>query len=123
MLDLRLFRNRTFLGATVIVATLAGGSFGVFVYLSLFLLDVAGGSPVEVGLWLAPLAIAAFVTSLGAGRLAGRVPLTGALALGMGADRGRAAADDRRRRGLVVAAPARRASWSSARAPGSPTRS
>jgi EmrB/QacA subfamily drug resistance transporter len=84
MLELRLFRNRTFLGATVIVATLAGGSFGVFVYLSLFLLDVAGGSPVEVGLWLAPLALAAFVTSLGAGWLAERVPLTGALALGMG---------------------------------------
>ncbi len=61
MLDLRLFRNRTFLGATVIVATLAGGSFGVFVYLSLFLLDVGGGSPVEVGLWLAPLALVAFV--------------------------------------------------------------
>jgi MFS family permease len=84
MIELRLFRNRTFLGATVIVATLAGGSFGVFVYLSLFLLDVAGGSPVEVGLWLAPLALAAFVTSLAAGRLAERVPLTGALALGMG---------------------------------------
>jgi EmrB/QacA subfamily drug resistance transporter len=83
MLDLRLFRNRTFLGATVIVATLAGGSFGVFVYLSLFLLDVDGGSPVEVGLWLAPLALVAFVTSLSAGRMAGRVPLTGALALGM----------------------------------------
>ena len=28
MLDLRLFRNSTFLGATLIVATLAGGSFG-----------------------------------------------------------------------------------------------
>ena len=84
MIDLRLFRNRTFLGATVIVATLAGGSFGVFVYLSLFLLDVGGGSPVEVGLWLAPLALAAFVTSLGAARLTGRVPLNGALALGMG---------------------------------------
>ena len=67
MLDLRLFRNRTFLGATVIVATLAGGSFGVFVYLSLFLLDVGGGSPVEVGLWLAPLALVAFVSSLVAG--------------------------------------------------------
>src|SRR3954471_3261172 len=84
MLDLRLFRNRTLLGATVIVATLAGGSFGVFVYLSLFLVDVGGCSPVEVGLWLAPLAIAAFLTSLGAGRMAGRVPLTGALATGMG---------------------------------------
>jgi EmrB/QacA subfamily drug resistance transporter len=83
MLDLRLFRNKTFLGATVIVATLAGGSFGTFVYLSLFLLDVRGGSPVEVGLWLAPLAIVAFGVSLLAGRLSARVPLTAALALGM----------------------------------------
>jgi len=83
MLDLRLFRNRTFLGATIIVATLAGGSFGAFVYLSLFLLDVRGGSPVEVGLWLAPLAIVAFAVSLGAGRLSGRIPLRGALAAGM----------------------------------------
>ena len=33
---------------------------------------------------LAPLALSAFATSLGAGRLAGRVPLTGTLALGMG---------------------------------------
>ncbi len=83
MLDLRLFRNKTFLGATLIVATLAGGSFGSFVYLSLFLLDVRGGSPVEVGLWLAPLAIVAFVFSLVAGRLSARVPLTAGLALGM----------------------------------------
>ena len=83
MLDLRLFRNKTFLGATLIVATLAGGSFGTFVYLSLFLLDVRRGSPVEVGLWLAPLAIVAFVFSLVAGRLSARVPLTAGLALGM----------------------------------------
>jgi MFS family permease len=83
MLDLRLFRNRTFLGATLIVATLAGGSFGTFVYLSLFLLDVRGGTPVEVGLWLAPLAIVAFVVSLAAGRLSARVPLTAGLAAGM----------------------------------------
>jgi EmrB/QacA subfamily drug resistance transporter len=83
MLDLRLFRNRTFLGATVIVTTLSGGAFGAFVYLSLFLLDVRQGTPVEVGLWLAPLAIVAFVVSLVAGRMSARVPLRGALAAGM----------------------------------------
>jgi len=83
MLDLRLFRNRTFLGATVIVAVLAGGSFGAFVYISLFLLSVTGGSPVEVGLWLAPLALVAFAVSLLAGRLSARVPLRGAIAAGM----------------------------------------
>jgi len=83
MLDLRLFRNRTFLGATVIVASLSAGSFGAFVYLSLFMLDVRRGTPVEVGLWLAPLAIVAFAVSLAAGRLSHRVPLRGALVLGM----------------------------------------
>lgn len=84
MLDLRLFRNRTFLGATLIVAVLAGGSFGSFVYLALFLLAVRGGTPVEVGLWLAPLALVAFAVSLVAGRLSRHVPLRGALAAGMG---------------------------------------
>lgn len=83
MLELRLFRNRTFLGATVIVAVLAGGSFGAFVYISLFLLSVTGGSPTEVGVWLAPLALAAFLSSLVAGRLTGRIPLRGAIATGM----------------------------------------
>ncbi|HYH89205.1 MAG TPA: MFS transporter [Solirubrobacteraceae bacterium] len=83
MLDLALFRNRTFLGATVIVTSLSAGSFGAFVYLSLFMLDVRRGSPVEVGLWLAPLAVVAFGVSLAAGRLSERVPLRGALVVGM----------------------------------------
>ena len=38
---------------------------------------------VEVGLWLAPLALVAFATSLLAGRLSARVPLRGAIAAGM----------------------------------------
>ena len=84
MLDLRLFRNRTFLGATLAVGLLAGGSFGIFVYLALFLLVVRGGTPVQVGLWLAPLALVAFAVSLTAGELSRRVPLRGALAAGMG---------------------------------------
>src|SRR4051794_30530844 len=54
MLDLRLFRNRTFAGATLIVALLAGGAFGAFVYVTLFLLDVQNRDPVEAGLALPP---------------------------------------------------------------------
>ena len=53
MLDLGLFRNRTFAGATLIVALLAGGTFGAFVYVTLFLLDVQDRDPVEAGLVLA----------------------------------------------------------------------
>ena len=83
MLELSLFRNRTFTGATVIVALLAGGSFGAFAYLTLFLLDVQGRDPIEAGLVLAPLALVSFAVSALAGRAQERVPLRGALATGM----------------------------------------
>ena len=83
MLDLRLFRNRTFAGATLIVALLAGGAFGAFVYVTLFLLDVQGRGPVEAGIVLAPLALVSFVVSAAAGRASERVPLRGALVAGM----------------------------------------
>jgi EmrB/QacA subfamily drug resistance transporter len=83
MLDLRLFRNRTFAGATLIVALLAGGTFGAFVYITLFLLDVQGRDPVEAGLVLAPLALVSFVVSAAAGRASERVPLRAALVAGM----------------------------------------
>ena len=83
MLDLRLFRNRTFAGATLIVALLAGGPFGAFVYVTLFLLDVQDRDPVEAGLVLAPLALVSFVVSAAAGRASERVPLRGALVAGM----------------------------------------
>jgi len=83
MLDLRLFRNRTFTGASVVVALLGGATFGSFVYLSLFLLNVQGRSPVEAGLVLAPLAAVSFAVSLVAGRINERVPLRGALVGGL----------------------------------------
>jgi EmrB/QacA subfamily drug resistance transporter len=83
MLDLALFGNRTFAGATAIVALLAGGPFGAFVYVTLFLLDVQERDPVEAGLVLAPLALVSFVVSAAAGRASERVPLRGALGAGM----------------------------------------
>jgi predicted MFS family arabinose efflux permease len=83
MLDLGLFRNRTFTGATAVVALLAGGPFGAFVYVTLFLLDVQERDPVEAGLVLAPLALVSFVVSAVAGRMSERVPLRGALLGGM----------------------------------------
>ena len=83
MLDLRLFRNRTFAGATAIIALLAGGPFGAFVYLTLFLLEAQHRDPVEAGLMLSPLALVSFVVSAAAGRASERVPLRGALIAGM----------------------------------------
>ena len=83
MLDLGLFRNRTFTGATLVVSLLAVGPFGAFVYVTLFLLTIQGRGPVETGLVLAPLALVSFVVSALAGRLSERVPLRAALVAGM----------------------------------------
>jgi EmrB/QacA subfamily drug resistance transporter len=83
MLDLALFSNRTFTGASLVVALLAGGTFGAFVFVTLFLLDVQHRDPIEAGLVLAPLAVVSFVVSALAGRWSERVPLRGALVTGM----------------------------------------
>jgi EmrB/QacA subfamily drug resistance transporter len=83
MLNLSLFANRTFTGASLVVALLAGGTFGAFVFVTLFLLDVQGRDPIEAGLVLAPLAVVSFVVSALAGRASHRVPLRGALVAGM----------------------------------------
>ena len=83
MLDLALFSNRTFTGASLVIALLAGGAFGVFVYVMLFLLEAQGRGPVEAGLVLAPLAIVSFVVSALAGRVSERLPLRAALVAGM----------------------------------------
>jgi EmrB/QacA subfamily drug resistance transporter len=83
MIDLSLFRNRTFTGASLVVAGLAGLTFGAFVYVSLFLLNVQERSAIEAGLVLAPLAVVSFVVSALAGRMSGSVPLAPALAGGL----------------------------------------
>jgi EmrB/QacA subfamily drug resistance transporter len=83
MLEMSLFGNRTFTGATVLIALLAGATFGAFVFVTLFLLQVQGRDPVEAGLVLAPLALVSFVVSAAAGRASERVPLRGGLVAGM----------------------------------------
>jgi EmrB/QacA subfamily drug resistance transporter len=83
MLDLGLFATPTFTGACLVVLVMAGCSFGSFVYLTLFLLDIAGASPTAVGLQLMPLSVAAFVVSVIGGRYATRLPVRAGLSAGM----------------------------------------
>jgi EmrB/QacA subfamily drug resistance transporter len=83
MLDLGLFATPTFTGACLVVLVMAGCSFGSFVYLTLFLLDIAGASPTAVGLQLMPLSVAAFVVSVLGGRYATRLPVRAGLSAGM----------------------------------------
>ena len=49
MLDLRLFRNATFSGANAAMLLVALAMFGVFFYVSLYIQQILGYSPVEAG--------------------------------------------------------------------------
>ncbi|GAA2843800.1 MFS transporter [Crossiella cryophila] len=74
MIDLRLFASRAFTTATLTLVlgifVLWGTNYAVAQYLQL----VAGLTPLTAGLWTAPSAIGVIVGSLGATRLARRLP-------------------------------------------------
>ncbi|MFJ9642481.1 DHA2 family efflux MFS transporter permease subunit [Streptomyces sp. NPDC101206] len=74
MLDLSLFRDRTFAGVMVAALLLSGAAFSYLMYVSLWLQSVEGLSPVGAGLVLVPLSAAAFLVSAAAGRLLHGVP-------------------------------------------------
>jgi EmrB/QacA subfamily drug resistance transporter len=57
MLDLSLFRNRTYTGANVVVLLTALAMFGVFFFVSLYMQNVLGFSPVEAGAAFLPMTV------------------------------------------------------------------
>ncbi|WP_435177144.1 MFS transporter [Actinacidiphila sp. bgisy145] len=90
MLDLSLLRRPTFSGLLGSAVLFQAGSFGALVYVSLWLQNVLGLSPIRGGLALMPLAVASFVVAAAAGRHAHRfspaVPVgVGMVLIGIGA--------------------------------------
>jgi predicted MFS family arabinose efflux permease len=73
MLDLTLFRNRTYVGANLGVLLVALAMFGVFFFVSLYLQTILGYSPVEAGAAFLPMTLLIIVIAPLAGRLADRV--------------------------------------------------
>ena len=57
MLDLSLFRNRTFASGNLIQLITGFGIFGVYFFLSLYVQDVLGFSPTKAGLVFVPMAL------------------------------------------------------------------
>jgi EmrB/QacA subfamily drug resistance transporter len=57
MLDLSLFANRTFTGATIALMLWAFGLFGIYFYTSLYLQHVLGFSPTTAGAAFVPMAL------------------------------------------------------------------
>jgi EmrB/QacA subfamily drug resistance transporter len=82
MLDLSLFRCPAFAGASIVAFTLSSSFFAMFLYLTLYIQDVLGYSPLQAGLRFLPTTLMTFIVAPIAGKLSVRVPVR--LLLGSG---------------------------------------
>jgi hypothetical protein len=90
MADLRLFRRRSFAATGFVAFAISATVIGMISYLSLYVQNTLGYSPVQGGLRFLPLFVASFTVALLTGRLIGKVPMRGR--------RGSARCSSRRRR-------------------------
>jgi EmrB/QacA subfamily drug resistance transporter len=84
MLDLNLFRNRAFNGVSIVAFCLSGGSFALFLYITIYMQGVLDYSPLEAGVRFLPLTVLSFVASPISGSLSHRVPLRILMGVGLG---------------------------------------
>jgi len=82
MLDLTLFRRPAFAGASIVAFAVSASMFSMFLYLTLYIQDVLGYSPLQAGLRFLPVTLLSFAVAPIAGRLSVRVPVR--LLLGVG---------------------------------------
>jgi EmrB/QacA subfamily drug resistance transporter len=82
MLELGLFRNPTFLGASLAAVALGASLYSVLLYITLYLQDILGYSAFQAGLRFLPLTLLVLLAAPIAGRLSAHVPLR--LLLGAG---------------------------------------
>jgi EmrB/QacA subfamily drug resistance transporter len=83
MLDLSLFRKPAFTGAQIAAFSLHASMFSMFLYLTLYLQNILGYSPLEAGLRFLPVSLLSFVVAPVAGKLAERLPVRAFLGAGL----------------------------------------
>jgi EmrB/QacA subfamily drug resistance transporter len=83
LMPLRIFASRTLTAANLVIFTLGASVFAMWYFVSLYLQQVLGYSPIEAGLSFLPMTGAIIVASTFAGRLAGRIGPGRILAIGM----------------------------------------
>ena len=83
MLPLGLFRLRMFTGAQVAVLAISASFFAVFLYMTLYLQEIVGLSPVEAGLAYMPATVVSFFVSAGTANLGQRVAPGKIVAVGL----------------------------------------
>jgi len=89
MLDLSLFRRPAFSGASIVAFSLSSSFFAMFLYLTLYIQDVLGYSPLQAGLRFLPSTLLSFIVAPIAGKLSVRMPVrlllgSGLLLIGIG---------------------------------------
>src|SRR3954447_8970560 len=83
MFDLTLFRKPTFGGACIAAFALSASMFSMFLYLTLYLQNGLGLSPLQAGIRFLPLSLLSFFVAPLAGRLSARVPIRALIGGGM----------------------------------------
>src|SRR5262245_41410877 len=73
MLDLSLFRNKTFAGANAVMLLIGLAMFGVFFYVSLYVQQILGYSPTQAGASFLPWTLLIIILAPQAGRLSDRI--------------------------------------------------
>jgi EmrB/QacA subfamily drug resistance transporter len=83
MLDIGLFRQPAFVGVQLATFAIGAGMFALFPFLSIYLQDILGNSPLGAGLRFLPITVFVFVVPIASRRLAGRVPMWTLLAVSL----------------------------------------
>ena len=83
MLDMSLFRNRTFSGANTVMLLVALAMFGVFFYISLYMQQVLGFSPTQAGASFLPMTVLIILIAPQAGRASDRLGSRGLVGSGL----------------------------------------
>jgi EmrB/QacA subfamily drug resistance transporter len=83
MLPLELFKNRTYTGANTVILLVALAMFGVFFFVSLYMQQVLGYSPVETGAAFLPMTILIILLAPIAGKTSDRIGSRSLMTVGM----------------------------------------
>ena len=83
MVDLSLFGRPAFDGAQVTAFAISSSMFAMFLYLTLYMQNVLGLSPLETGVRFLPLSVISFFAAPIAGRMSTRVPIRWLLSAGL----------------------------------------
>jgi EmrB/QacA subfamily drug resistance transporter len=83
MLDVSLFRRPVFLGVQLATFCLGAGMFALFPFLSIYLQDIDGNSPLGAGLRFLPITVFVFFVPLATRKLAARAPMWALLAVSL----------------------------------------